>query len=151
MAEKRRKRGAGSLAFFTDAPQASAESPPEEEELVTTPEQPSDTPATAPAGEEEDTAVTWQKSTIPFRSDQYDELDRILAQWRLEKGIRATMAEVIRLGLDTMLQQMKEDADAVIMRLYEQEQRELAGNVKRKHSKSQGAKEYLQKQRLLDN
>jgi hypothetical protein len=148
VAEKRRKGGAGSLAFFTQTPPASTESPATPEAEIA-PE-----PRQGVAGEvsdaEDETAVTWRKSTIPFRSDQYDELDRTLAQWRLEKGVRATMAEVIRLGLDTMLQQMREDADVVILRLYEQEQRELAGNENRKHSKSQGAKEYLLKHRLLD-
>ena len=104
-------------------------------------------PASTHADEAE--LVKWRKATIPFRQDQLDKLTILLARWTAEKRVRLSAAEVIRLGLDKLLQAMEADPDQSILELYQQEVRETTANEKRKFSRSRGAKKYLVQQGKL--
>ncbi|HEV2121654.1 MAG TPA: hypothetical protein VGW38_02630 [Chloroflexota bacterium] len=117
-----------------------ATEPPQDEE-GTTP-QPAPQKGAQPASEPE--AVEWQKFTAPLRRDQLQELRRLLALWTAEKDVSFSIAEVLRLGLDRVLAQMREDPDEAILALYRQELRETAANDNRKFGRSRGAEEYLQ-------
>jgi hypothetical protein len=90
-------------------------------------------------------SVHFKKFTAPFREEQLDQLAILLARWTASKKVRFSSAEVLRLGLDTMLRLMEEDADEAILQLYQQEQQETAASETRKFGRSKGAKEYLRK------
>lgn len=84
-----------------------------------------------------------RKYTVPFRSVQLARLDRILARWAADKGVRVGAAEVMRLALDQVLARMEDEPDRVIRELVEQEQQETSGGVARKFGRLRGASEYL--------
>ncbi len=88
--------------------------------------------------------VEWQKFTAPLRRDQLRDLRKLLALWTAEKDVSFSIAEVLRLGLDKVLAQMRDDPDETILELYYQERRETAANENRKFGRSRGAEEYLQ-------
>jgi hypothetical protein len=95
--------------------------------------------------------VWWRKSTIPFREDQYKEIGRLLSELHYEHDVQLTIAEVIRLGLDKMIETLKDEMgkDQTFVDLYEQQQKESQGNEKLKHSKSRGLGQYLAQRGLL--
>lgn len=99
--------------------------------------------AEAPAGEA--TPVLWRKSTIPFREDQYAEIGHVLADFFLRNDVQLTIAEVVRLGLDKMIEALREPElrEGVLQELYRQQRRERLVNEKLKHSKSRGLGDYL--------
>lgn len=99
----------------------------------------------APAPAEPLASVSWRKSTIPFREDQYHEVGRILADLHLKHDVQLTIAEVVRLGLDKMLESLTSTTgqDALLVEIYEQQRRESQGNENLKHSKSRGLGQYL--------
>lgn len=105
----------------------------------------------AEAPEQRSKPVHWRKSTIPFREDQYKEIGRLLSEIHYEQDVQLTIAEVIRLGLDKMIEALKDEAekDQAFVELYEQQKRESQGNEKLKHSKSQGLPQYLAQRGLL--
>lgn len=90
-------------------------------------------------------AVLWRKSTIPFREDQYAEIGHVLADFFLRTDVQLTIAEVVRLGLDKMIEALKEPElrEALLIELYRQQRRESLGNENLKHSKSRGLGDYL--------
>jgi len=90
-------------------------------------------------------AVLWRKSTIPFRQDQYAEIGHVLADFFLRDDVQLTIAEVVRLGLDKMIEALREPElrEALLVELYRQQRRENLGNEKLKHSKSRGLGDYL--------
>lgn len=91
--------------------------------------------------------VTWRKSTIPFREDQYEEIGRLLAEFRAEHGVQLTIAEFVRLGLDKQIAafQNHETRTGLLVELYKQQQRESQGNENLKHSRSHGLGRFLDK------
>jgi hypothetical protein len=94
--------------------------------------------------------VSWRKSTIPFRQDQYKEIGRLLSELHIQHDVQLTIAEVIRLGLDNMIDALKsEERDTILIELHKQQQRESEGNENLKHSKSQGLGRYLAARDLL--
>ena len=110
-----------------------------------TPDPSTEAESTVPAA-----PVTWRKSTIPFRQDQYKEIGRILSELHLQHDVQLTIAEVIRLGLDNMIEALKgEGQDSILIELHKQQQRESEGNENLKHSKSQGLGRYLVTRGLL--
>ena len=95
-------------------------------------------------------AISWRKSTIPFREDQYKEIGRVLSEFHIKYDVQLTIAEVIRLGLDRMIEALTGDErDETLIELYAQQQRESQGNENLKHSKSQGLGHYLAQQGLF--
>ena len=93
----------------------------------------------------------WRKSTIPFREDQYAEIGHVLAEFYLRNDVQLTIAEVARLGLDKMVEALKdpEQREALLVELYRQQRRESLGNENLKHSKSRGLGDYLAARGLL--
>ena len=82
--------------------------------------------------------VTWRKSTIPFRDVQYQEIGHILAEFHFRNDVQLTIAEVVRLGLDKMIEALKDDEqlEEILVELYQQQRRESEGNENLKHSRS---------------
>jgi hypothetical protein len=97
--------------------------------------------------------VNWRKSTIPFREDQYKEIGRLLSELHYEQDVQLTIAEIIRLGLDKMIEALKDETekDQAFVELYEQQKKESQGNEKLKHSKSRGLDQYLAQRGLLSD
>lgn len=91
----------------------------------------------------------WRKATVPYRQSQLAELEMHLGQWALEKKVKVSTAEVLRLALDRLLDAMAEAPDEVILALYRQEQREQAEVETRKYSRSRGAERYLRRRKLI--
>jgi ABC-type molybdenum transport system ATPase subunit/photorepair protein PhrA len=91
------------------------------------------------------TAIGWRKSTIPFREDQHKEIGHLLSKLHHEFDVQLTIAEVVRLGLDKMIQALSDDTkrDEALRDLYQQQQRESQGNENLKHSRSRGLSRYL--------
>lgn len=100
-----------------------------------------------PAEEAPVEPITWRKSTIPFRTDQYDEIGRLLAEFRAQHGVQLTIAEFVRLGLDKQIAAFcdEERRPQLLRELHEQQLRESQGNEKLKHSRSHGLAQYLQR------
>lgn len=107
----------------------------------------------AEALEQQPKPVNWRKSTIPFREDQYKEIGRLLSEIHYEQDVQLTIAEVIRLGLDKMIEALKDETkkDHAFVELHEQQKKESQGNEKLKHSKSQGLPQYLARRGLLSD
>ncbi len=95
--------------------------------------------------------VLWRKSTIPFREDQYQEIGHVLAEFHFRNDVQLTIAEVVRLGLDKMIEALKDDEqlEQVLVEIYQQQRRESQGNENLKHSKSRGLGDYLATHGLL--
>jgi hypothetical protein len=91
------------------------------------------------------TAIGWRKSTIPFREDQHKEIGHLLSKLHHEFDVQLTIAEVVRLGLDKMIQALSDDTkrDEALRDLYQQQKRESEGNENLKHSRSRGLGRYL--------
>jgi hypothetical protein len=87
----------------------------------------------------------WRKSTIPFREDQHKEIGHLLSKLHHEFDVQLTIAEVVRLGLDQMIQALSDETrrDQALLDLYRQQQRESQGNENLKHSRSSGLGQYL--------
>ena len=110
--------------------------------------------AAEPAEEPEELVVEpvlWHKSTIPFREDQYQEIGHILAEFHFRNDVQLTIAEVVRLGLDKMIEALKdqEQRKQLLIELYRQQRWEIQGNENLKHSKSRGLRDYLATYGLL--
>lgn len=102
--------------------------------------------AAAPTEEQE---PYWKKATATYRNDQLHQLDHMLAQWNVEKHVKMSAAEVLRLALDAILKRMEEDPDQVILELHLQELRELEQSQTRKFGRSRGAEAYLRRKGKL--
>jgi hypothetical protein len=118
------------------------------------PEQSAVVAAVEPAGEPEELIVEpvlWRKSTIPFREDQYQEIGHILAEFHFRNDVQLTIAEIVRLGLDKMIEALKdqEQRKQLLVELYRQQRWESQGNENLKHSKSRGLGDYLVAHGLL--
>jgi hypothetical protein len=114
------------------------------------------TTAAGPAQEPQEPVVEpvlWRKSTIPFREDQYQEIGHVLAEFHFSNDVQLTIAEVVRLGLDKMIEALKdqEQREQLLVELYRQQRRESQGNENLKHSKSRGLGDYLATHGLLPN
>jgi hypothetical protein len=94
--------------------------------------------------------IGWRKSTIPFREDQHKEIGHLLSKLHHEFDVQLTIAEVVRLGLDQMIQALNDDTerDKALLDLYHQQQRESQGNENLKHSRSSGLGRYLSMRNL---
>ena len=77
----------------------------------------------------------------------------MLAQLHHEIEVQLTIAEVVRLGLDKMIEALSNEAerDDALRELYEQQKRESEGNENLKHSRSRGLGRYLQTRQLLSD
>jgi len=118
------------------------------------PKQVSEMSVDEPAKEPEESVVEpvlWRKSTIPFREDQYQEIGHVLAEFHFRNDVQLTIAEVVRLGLDKMIEALKDDEklEQILVELYQQQRRESQGNENLKHSKSRGLGDYLATHGLL--
>lgn len=109
------------------------------------PEKPPAEPS-EPAQQPED---YWRKTTVTLRREQFEELEGVLAQWAASKRVKVSLAEVLRLAVDVVLEQMDENADEVILALHRQEQREERESGTRKYGRSRGAERYLRERGLL--
>jgi hypothetical protein len=100
---------------------------------------------TSHAATVQSTAMGWRKSTIPFREDQHKGIGHLLSKLHHEFDVQLTIAEVVRLGLDKMIQELSDDTkrDEALRELYQQQQRESQGNENLKHSRSSGLGRYL--------
>ena len=112
------------------------------------PEQAGEMTVDEPVQEPEESVVEpvlWRKSTIPFREDQYQEIGHVLAEFHFRNDVQLTIAEVVRLGLDKMIEALKDDEqlEQILVELYQQQRRESQGNENLKHSKSRGLGDYL--------
>jgi hypothetical protein len=95
--------------------------------------------------------MLWRKSTIPFREDQYQEIGHILAEFHFRDDVQLTIAEVVRLGLDKIIEALKdqEQREQILVEIYRQQRSESQGNENIKHSKSRGLSDYLAAHGLL--
>lgn len=91
----------------------------------------------------------WHKTTVTLRAEQVDRLDALLAQWQAHKRVKVSLAETVRLALDTLIRQIEEHPDDVILALYRQEQREERETATRKFGRSRGAERYLKDKGML--
>jgi hypothetical protein len=127
-------------------PPTSTESPlePDQKVQATSTETVTDAPALS-------LAIAWRKSTIPFREDQHKEIGHLLSKLHHEFDVQLTIAEVVRLGLDKMIQALSDDTkrDEALRDLYQQQQRESQGNENLKHSRSRGLGRYLGMRKLI--
>lgn len=85
----------------------------------------------------------WRKQTVPYRAEQLARLEALLARWKADLGVTVTTAEVLRLALDKLLEEMGGDPDEAILELYYQERREQKALKSRKFGRSKGAEAYL--------
>lgn len=113
-----------------------------------------DTPEEEDAGPPEDGVTIdpqeyWRKSTIPFRRDQLEALEELIAQLARQKRVRVSKAELLRLALDRLLEDFQEEVDAVLYDVYLQEQREEADVPSRKYARSRGLINYLKRTGFL--
>lgn len=134
-----------------EAVPVAAEEATAEAALLQEPQAPAAEPLPGPPAHEEGAAALWRKSTIPFRAGQYEEIGHVLADFYLRTDVQLTIAEVVRLGLDKMIEALKEPElrEAILVELYRQQRRESLGNEKLKHSKSRGLGDYLAAQGRL--
>ncbi len=102
-----------------------------------------------PRTDVEEPAAYWHKATYPFRADQLQDLKDIIARWAVEKQVRVSEAEVIRLALDRVLTEMQIDPDTTLLALYAQEQQERERVPSRKFGRSQGLARYLKRKGLV--
>ncbi len=119
-------------------------------------EPPADVPVSPPPAPAESSSTTrveaetyWQKATFPLRVEQLATLKNLLAQWMVDRRVRVSEAEVVRLALDHILETMRDDPDALLVALYEQEQRERERVPSRKFGRSQGLEHYLKQRGLI--
>jgi hypothetical protein len=106
-------------------------------------------PATTSETESEEGGEEWRKFTLPFRPNQMERLEGMLGRWQSEKRVKVSLAEVIRLALDELLEKAEGDPDQVILDLYRQEQAEHRQYPTRKFGRSRGAEQYLKRKGLL--
>lgn len=77
-----------------------------------------------------------EKLTIAFRAQQLEQLRRRLARWTADGVASASIAEVVRLAVDRILQDLEQDPDAVLRDLRDQVDAEVAAGIERKYSRS---------------
>ena len=101
---------------------------------VTSPadEPPAQPVATAPTTEGDHL----EKLTVAFRAQQLEQLRRRLARWTADGIASASIAEVVRLAVDRVLQDLEQDPDAVLRDLRDQVDAENAAGIERKYSRS---------------
>lgn len=114
---------------------------------VSTPSLPA--PAESSSKTRAEVKAYWQKATFPLRVEQLATLKDLLARWMVDRRVRVSEAEVVRLALDHILETMRDDPDALLLALYEQEQRERERVPSRKFGRSQGLEQYLKQRGLI--
>jgi len=77
-----------------------------------------------------------EKLTVAFRAQQLERLRRRLARWTADGVASASIAEVVRLAVDRILQDLEQDPDAVLRDLRDQVDAEVAAGIERKYSRS---------------
>lgn len=77
-----------------------------------------------------------EKLTIAFRAQQLQLLRRRLARLEADGVASASIAEVVRLAVDRVLQDLEQDPDAVLRDLRDQVDAEVAAGIERKYSRS---------------
>jgi hypothetical protein len=118
--------------------QVESQLPPDPNAKAIAAEPPTDAP-------EQLSVVGWRKSTIPFRENQHKEIGRLLSKLHHEYDVQLTIAEIVRLGLDKMIEALNSESerDEALRELYQQQKRESEGNENLKHSRSRGLGRYL--------
>lgn len=86
----------------------------------------------------------YRKFTVPLRDDQLSAITQAVARLTVEHEVVISKALLIRLAIDEVLADLASDPDGVLVRLWNLEQQELAGNDDRRVSASRGVEEYLQ-------
>lgn len=88
--------------------------------------------------------VTFDKFTFPLRADLRDRLAKAVATLTLEKNVEVSKAVLIRLGIESVLDRLEKNPDALLKALYQLEQKEVILSGDKKYSVNRGLLEYIQ-------
>jgi hypothetical protein len=89
--------------------------------------------------------VKFNKFTFPLREDLHRRLSKAIAHLNLEQDIEVSMAILIRLGIEHVLEQLENNPDALLEKLYQLEQKEIALSGDKRYTVNRGLEEYVQK------
>lgn len=150
MSTSKRKSFAKALSQKVDnipkAPEAPADQPSDE---GATPIAASDTAQDVPVPlpqRPEPKPVRFNKFTFPLREDLHRQLSKIIARLNLEKDVEVSMAILIRLGIEHVLEQLERNPDTLLADLYQLQQKEVRLSGDKKYTVNRGLGKYVQQE-----
>lgn len=91
------------------------------------------------------TPIRFNKFTFPLREDLHRRLSKTIAHLNLEKDVEVSMAILIRLGIEHVLEQLDHNPDELLAHLYQLEQKEVALSGDKKYTVNRGLALYIQR------
>ena len=98
-----------------------------------------------PQGQPDQQPIKFNKFTFPLREDLHRQLSKTVARLNLERDVEASMAILIRLGIEHVLDRLEKNPDALLKNLYKLEQKEVFLSGDKKYTVNRGLAEYVQR------
>lgn len=87
--------------------------------------------------------IRFNKFTFPLREDLHRRLSKTIAHLNLEKDVEVSMAILIRLGIEHVLEQLDHNPDELLAHLYQLEQKEVTLSGDKKYTVNRGLAAYV--------